>query len=270
MSRFNRDFELTVGPVTVRPPIRIVFNAVKSHSGGVNKLTLQVYNLKESNRQAIVKDVESSGVIPVLLRVGYQGSLQSVFQGNILQGSNDRRGTDFISHIQCLDGGHDYLNSFTSETVRGKENAIDAILRDMPNTTKGKITFQQELTRAKVLVGNSYRLIQESLSPGETAYIENEQLYIIKDDEVVSSFIPVVNADTGLLNTPQKENQRVSFETLMNPSIIIGNRVDLRSKTAPYLSGIYKVSDITYSGDSRGQQWQQSVTCFARENYTVL
>ena len=270
MSRFDRDFELSILDVVVKPPLRVVFNATKSVTGGLNKMNLQVYNLKESNRLRIVKDAEEQKRIPIELKVGYKGSLQTIFKGTVHKGSNDRKGADFISSFECLDGGFDYLASFTSKTVRGKDKAIDAILLDMPNTTKGKLTEQVALIRPKVLVGNSIKLIEEALGEDESYYIDNEQLFIVKAGEVVSSFIPVATASTGLLNTPQRKAQEVSFEILMNPSIIIGGLVDLRSENAPHLNDVYKVRDITFDGDFDGQNWSQLVTCFSAGNYKVL
>ena len=272
--RFNRDYELTVGigpqAVVVRPPLRIVFSCDKSINGGLNKLNLQVFNLKESNRFALVKDAEENKRIPIVLKVGYQDTLETIFKGTIHRGSNDRQGSDFKSTLECLDGGFDFLNSYTSRTVRGKDLAVKAILQDMPNTTKGKLTSQAQLTRPKVLVGNSVQLIEDSLNPGETYYIDNEQLFIVKFDEVISSFIPVISAQTGLKNTPERQNQKVTFETMMNPSLKLGGFAQLKSKTAPHLNGVYKIETMNYSGDYDGADWQQSVTAITSDNFRVI
>lgn len=272
--RFNRDFELIIVidslELTIRSPLRIAFDGNKSISGGLNKLNIQIYNLKESNRLALVKDKEEIKRIPLFLKVGYKDSLQSIFKGTIHQGRNSISGPDRITNLECLDGGVDFLNSFTSRTVKGKDNAIDAILSDMPNTGKGKITKQNILIRPKVLVGNSANLIDEQINSDETWYIENEQLFIIKNDEVVTGFIPEISAKTGLINTPEKENQKVSFETMMNPTLIIGGQCKLVSKTAPHLNSIYKVESLGLKGDNYGSDWKMSASCLKNNNFVVL
>ncbi len=121
-----------------------------------------------------------------------------IFKGNVFRGSNARQGVDIISKIEGLDGGTDFLNSYTSTTVEGSGQAIDAALADMPNTEKGKVTARPATSRPKVMVGNSVKLIEEMIGPDETWYIENEQLYIVKNNEVTSSLIPLVTARTGL------------------------------------------------------------------------
>lgn len=262
--RFDRNYQLTIGTgnraVIIRPPLRIVFSADKATTGGLNKMNLEVYNLKESNRLAVVKDPEENKRIPVVLQVGYNGTLQTIFQGSVNRGTNERQGADFISTFECLDGGDDYLYSFTSRAVRGKDTALSEILKDTPNTTRGKITQQRAITRPKILVGNSFQLIEESLDPDEEWYIDNEQLYIVRKDEVVSRFVPVVAASTGLINTPERKEKDVTFQTILNPSIKLGGQVQLKATTAPHLDGIYKVTSMTYAGDYDGSVWTQTVT----------
>lgn len=272
--RFNRDFELTIdalgGQIKITPPMRINFQADKSIYGGLNKIQIQLENLVESKRQALTKDPEQTKVIPMKLSVGYNGKLELIFSGTVHKGSNERHGADIITKLEGLDGGHDFINAFTSTTVEGSQQAVDACLGDMERITTGKITDRPALSRPKVLVGNSAKLIEEMIDPDETWYIENEQLYIIKKEEVVSRFIPVVTAQTGLISTPYRENQQTTFETLMNPAIKIGNMCQLKSQTAPHLDGVYRIETISFQGDNYGDQWSQTCTGRPLPEYKVI
>lgn len=207
MIRFLRDYQLTIGvgsqAVVVVPPINITFSATKSTDVALNKLILKVWNLRQSNRLALVKDEEEDEYIPLELSVGYQGRMQLLFRGSVHKGEHQREGADFVNTIECLDGGKDALSSFTSVTVRGKDQAIRAALGDMPNTAEGAITKHAELVRPKVLVGNSARLITDMLDDDEAMFIDDEQLFVLRDDEVRSDLAPLVTARTGLMNTPQ-------------------------------------------------------------------
>lgn len=275
LARFNRDYELKVqilgGEVTVRPPIRISFQGDKSISGGLNQIQIKIYNLEERKRLSLVKDAEDPSVrIPFQLKVGYENRTEIIFKGTVHSGSNARNGADMITTIEGLDGGFDFLNSFTTRTVEGGKVAVDAALRDMTNTTVGRITQRPVLTRPKVLVGNSAKLISDMVAPDETWFIDDEQLFIMKDNEVLSRFIPVVSAETGLLNTPEREQKKVTFKTLMNPSVKIGRRVNLQSKTAPHLNGVYRIETISLQGDNFGDEWSQTCTGFLAAGVTVL
>lgn len=272
--RFQRNYELVVradgNDIVVRPPMQVAFTVDKSITGGLNKMNIQVTGLKESSRLAIVKDKEDQKRIPIVLRVGYKDNLETIFQGTVHRGSNDRGGSSFISTLECLDGGEDYLQGFTSKTIESKDVLVDEILKDMPNTKRGKVTDLPAITRPKVLLGNPIQVLRESLNADESLFIDNERLSVVKDGEVISSYAPIVRASTGLLNTPQKENQKITFETLMNPSLKLGGLADLRSVNAPYLNGVYKNESMTYTGDYEGSDWKQSVTAIAAKKYKVL
>lgn len=270
-SRFERTFKLIIEVdgkvIEILPPLKLVFNAYKSVFGGLNKMSMQIFNLKEDTRLRLVKDKEQVKIIKYSFETGYvgmgenKGKTELIFRGTVQEGSNSREGPDIITTLETLDGGTDFLNSYTNMTVKPGAKPIEEIInKDMPNTEIGKIDKKDNLTRPKVLVGNSVDLIEKSLNPGETWYIENEKFYIIKDEDTTSKFIPIVSAVTGLLSTPTRKDKVVTFSSLMNPSIKIGERIKLVSKTAPHLDGIYRVDTINYAGDNYGQEWDQIVS----------
>jgi len=273
-SRFNRDYELTVTvdggqEVRVMPPMRISFSANKSISGGLNKLTCRVYNLQPSNRLALTKDAEGREVIPISLRVGYKGTMALIFKGTVYRGQNLREGPDFITELESMDGGAQVLGTFVSTTVRGKDRAFEAV-RQAAGLSKGKTTTQEPLVRPRVLIGPTARVLDELLEEGATWYVDDEQLYVLKSDEVISSFVPVVNAATGLLNTPTREQSKVTFDTLMNPTLRIGGLCKLESQSAPHMNGLYRIIEMGYSGDNYGASWIMSITALPAGDYTVL
>lgn len=273
MSRFERDYELTIrasiGDIVVEPPFQVSFDCLKAIDGfGQNKMTIDISNLAERKRLALVKDTEQNINIEVLFKVGYRGSRELIFNGTVQRGSNRREGADFITQLYCLGISGDFLRKFISKSV--KADQVGAILSDLQGIRRGKITELQELIRPKVLVGTAPKLLSEIVPDDADWFVDNGALNILKDNEVVSSFIPKVSADTGLLNTPEREQQKVTFETLMNPTIKIGGLVDLQTRTAPHLNGIYKIQTISYDGGNYGDAWMQTCTGYLNTNYRVV
>ena len=271
--RYNRDYELTIQTeleraIVIRPPFNIVFTADKSVDKSLNKMNIKVYGLSESNQKSIVKNAESQKNYEVALKVGYNGTTETIFRGYVNIGERSREGANLPVTLECVDGGYDAKFSFTSKTVKGK-SAIDAILEDMPNTRRGKITGLQPLIRPRVLVGNSWDLVRRNLN-GEQYFIDNGQLNIIKDNEVVSDFVPVVQASTGLMSTPTREESKVTFQTMLNPALKVGGLCQINSVTAPDLNGIYKINIIGYDGEYDGSVWQQTVTCVLAKDYVAI
>lgn len=271
--RFLRDYRLTIGigaqAVTILPPFRIVFSADKSDKADLNKLTLKIYNLSADKRRKLIRDDDEGDYFPLQLDIGYQGKLETVFRGSIDTAESTREGADFVTTINALDGGNDFLRGFVSAAVTSKTAAVDAILGTMPNTAKGKVGAMDDLIRPKVLVGNSMAVASEMLGPDQSLFIDNERLNILGLQEVVSSFVPVVSAETGLITTPQAKKKELTLTTFLNPSIKVGGLFQLISTTAPHLNGIYKAGLISYSGDFDGSDWSQNITGTLAQNYVV-
>ena len=313
METFYRDYRLTVGignlAVIIEPPITVSFKALESVSKkSLGKLSVSISGLKPSTRLQLVKSEDDEKYIPVRLEVGYDGRLRQVFQGSVKSGAVKREGPAHVVSLECEDGGHDFINSYTSRTVRGKDQVVDSILQDMPNTKKGSVTKQQALIRPKVLVGSSSKIISDTLAPDESFFIKDERIHILKANEVTSGNIPVVNARSGLLNTPQatkisaqddggkkaktptnepdtdpagnkgadsstlarQSKGQIVFDTKLNPMLVIGGLCALESVTNPGLDGVYKIYQIETSGQNNGAAWHQKVVCQPAGNYSVV
>ncbi|MDU7814409.1 MAG: hypothetical protein E7J69_18210 [Atlantibacter hermannii] len=313
METFYRDYRLTVGignqAVIIQPPITISFKALESvNKKSLGKLSVSVNGLKPSTRLQLVKAEDEEKYIPVRLEVGYNGRLRQVFQGSVKSGAVKREGAIHVVSLECEDGGHDYINAFTSRTVRGKNQVVDSVLQDMPNTKKGSVTKQQALIRPKVLVGSSSKIISDMLAPDEDFFIKDERLHILKTNEVTSGNIPVVNARSGLLNTPQatkisaqddggkkakkptnepdtdpagkkdtdsstlakSSKGQIVFDTKLNPMLVIGGLCAVESVTNPALNGVYKIYQIETSGQNNGAAWYQKVVCQPAGSYFVV
>ena len=276
---FLRAFELIIGigeqAIIIRPPLRIVFSCDKSIAGGLGKLNLQIYNLNQQHREQIVRDKTDRSYFPLVLRCGYENSqdLRIIFKGSIHFATNERAGADFITRIEALDGGVALNESFTTRTVTNKQEAINGLIDDMAanNVVLGRNTDTSQLSRPKVLVGSTNQLIKDLVNDEvQQYYIDNEQIYIIGNDEVISNYVPLVSVRTGLINTPEREAQQVTFVTLINPDIKLGNRVQLESATRPDLNGVYKVITANYNGDYDGANWSETVTGIALNQFNVI
>lgn len=280
--RFLRDYILTIGigaqAVVIRPPFRIAFSADKSDKADLNKMTLRAYNLNDDKRRKLVRDADdndknvktpsNSNYFPIELKIGYQGKVETIFRGSIDEAGSVCEGAEFITTMTCLDGGHDFIKGFVSTTVTSKNAAIDAVLKTMPSTAKGKIGAQKDITRPKVLVGNSMATVQDMLDPDQRWFIDDERLNILGENEVVSGYAPLINAETGLIAV-ESDKKQITFTTMLNPSIKVGGLCMLQSVVSPHLNGVLKVSLITYVGDTDGNDWQQKVTAAPAENYKV-
>ena len=264
-SLFARDYELRIQvgddqAVIVRPPIRVQFSCDKSIAGGLNRLDISVYNLRESNRLAVAKDPEEQRYIPISFQMGYKDRLEPMFRGSVHTATNRRDGSDIVTEIECIDGGFDYQFAETDRTLAAGADVVDEVLRDMPNTQRGAVARRQRLIRPKVMTGRTPRILDTLIGPAERWFIDNESLNIIGPNQVVGDFVPLISPTTGLLETPEREQRRVTVKTRFNPSVRPGGRFGLESTLAPQMDGVYRAETLQYEGDLDGDAWDQTIT----------
>ena len=264
LNRFLRDYKLiittTSQTIEVTAPLNIDFDCEKSIlSDGLNTLNIKIYNLTEAKRNQLVKDKDEKKYIRVQLFIGYEGNIKQVFQGNVNRAYTERAGADLATMMECIDGLADVKSSFSSKTASTKKQAVQEILKDMPNTSIGKITESNKIYRNKVIMGSSYEELKKLVQPDEIMFIDEEKLYIIKDTEVSDNYAPVISSDTGLIGIPKKEDKIVEVTTILNPAIKLGGLAQLESIYAPYLNGTYRVESSSFKGSFDGSDWTQNV-----------
>lgn len=273
--RFKRSYEFRAARGTrslvVAPPFQISFDCEKATAGfGLNKLTAKLFGLNRNNRNIFEREPTDAAIVFVELLVGYQSGVGRIFKGTVHRGSNQLTSNGYVTEIECYDGGIDYFSSYTSKVVLGKENAVDAVLADMPNTERGAITELEPLTRPKVLIGNSYKLLYDMLPGNDSTFIDDGKVNMLRDREVIDDFVPVIAPRTGLISTPEKDFSQVTFTTTLNPFVRIGRRIQLETLVSPRFNGVYKVETIAYTGDFEGNDWNQEITGFSNKVSTVI
>ena len=117
------------------------------------------------------------------------------------------------------------------------------------------------------------RLAEKDIKNLKSVHLDEKAkklIHIIKEKEVTSGYIPLVNSETGLLNTPEKLQKEVKFETMMNPLLRIGGLMQLESLYDKRFNGVYKINTIHYTGDYSGSDWKQEILCIACNDYRVV
>ena len=261
--RFSRDYILTIGiggrAIIIQPPHRIAFDFMKSEAFGVHKMNLKVWNLSPLHREQLLKDEwGDDSYLPLELSIGYRDNLKLLMRGNVRKGEFDREGAEFVSSLEVWDGGYAKRNGFTNSVVQNKIDEARALLAGMPSTGEGKISTAGEYARPKILIGNSFDLLKKA-NPSKAVFIDNEQLFVLDENEPRDNYAPLVSAQTGLLNTPKINKGVVTFSTLMNPDLRLGGLCKLDSVSSQTLNGVYKIFSIHHKGDTDGNDWMQTI-----------
>lgn len=246
--------------IEIAPPFTVEFDITRHTLSSANVCQIRIFNLNEKTRNQIYfNSFDQSDLRTISLVAGYGTSnLPTIFTGNLTQAWSVREGVNFITQIECFDGGFAFVNGTVNITFPSGTPltiVIQNLMTYLPGVSIGAIgNFTGTLTRANTYSGNPAQILTELT--GGAFFIDNGKAYALKTTDYVplagvsGQSLPVilVNDQTGLLNTPVREQSMFRFEMLFEPSLNVGGLVQLASSTNPQANGIYKITAVNHRG----------------------
>lgn len=255
--KFNRNYRLTIdlndgsGAIIIEPPFTIDFNITRTAMATLNSMNLTIYNLSEKTRRRIFQDRYQIGNYKrVVLEAGYGDDLSTVYSGSIFEAHSALIGSDIQTNITSRDGFVDIASTQTNKTFAAGTTLRDLseqLINDFPNIARGVIggdnsTFQRPVT----VEGNTYDSLRKYSR--NNVFVDQERVNILSPNQTTDDPVILLNSDTGLLETPQREETFLSITTLFEPRINMGQIVELESEITPVYNGQYKVLGVTHTG----------------------
>lgn len=255
MIKKNASYRITIynqtETIIVEYPLTCKFNSQRGTFSQSNKCTIDVYNLAPSTRAMIFKDaltLDPANWKYIKLEAGWNGQLSQVFMGRILQAYASKSGgqVDVITHIECQP--FDIFSSqsaYTFEAGTTYKDAYKIMAADLPNVQIGNIgalegTFKTQTT----FEGNTLECLN-TLTGGNT-YVDNGVLNTIMGNEVIDIPVPLVTDSNGLLETPIRRDASLTIKMLFEPTLIVGQLLEVKSTIQPQYNGQYKVLGFTH------------------------
>lgn len=261
MNKYDRKYKLTLQGVgldlTIALPFTIDFDIQRNNYSSVNYASIRIYNLSQIHRNQIIHDqydYSPFNILKVTLQAGYGDGPQwpVIFSGNATRAWSVRQGVDFITTIQAFDGGDAYQNAVSNIQVpagTAQRDVMLALLGDLLpyGVSIGAVSeFDGSLAKGASYSGNTISLVRE-LSNGNL-FIDNLRANILKPGDVIAGEILTINAQSGLLGTPVKEQQFLLLEMLFEPRVAVGTQVLLQAATAETYNGYHEVVGTQHRG----------------------
>lgn len=273
--------------------LRVAFEVQKTAEPAPNIAVIRIWNLSPSNEQLIKTEYDD-----VLLNVGYEDAMRLVFRGNIKHVYRYRDGNDFITEIEAADGDKDFRTAIINETLAAGTSNDEVVKRAVKSfkggTTQGytKVKKRTRL-RGKVISGATRDVLNDiARESGANWSIQDGQLVIVPASGYLPNEAAVIRSDTGMLGSPEVNENGVTVRCLLNPQLLVNGAIKLDNngikaqaqklgKTAKgnedvvtqrrqlnepvRLSpdGIYKILKLTHKGDTRGGDWISEIESVA-------
>jgi hypothetical protein len=263
--KFNRAFILKAETrdlneyLEIRSPYTVEFSITRNNLSKSNEAVFTIYNLGSVNRAKLVKDSQDYNLEEnrraIQFFAGYAESqtelIPRCFNGTIRRAYSVRQGSDYRTVIEAYDGMPSFATQMISGNVNAGETAKDQIkkmagqLDGVEKVTVGN-TFTNVAKRYTAILGSPQDVFNE-MSNGK-AYVDDQSLYALDSNEVVSGEIRLINFKNGLLGTPKKADLTVEVEMIFEPRIRPMQLIELQSLTENRFSGVYQVTGIIHRG----------------------
>lgn len=260
MAKRQRKYRLEVqnkygDTVVIEPPFSVSFDIEKRVFANISQGSLTIFNLGETLRSELFKDllqVDIDQMRAIVFYAGYETDIElpRIFAGTISRCYSMRQGVDFHTVIEFNSGSDFLANSYVSLSAsKGTliRDLMDQIAQGINPEFKRSIgSFAGELRRGVTYEGSAVKLIQD-YSNGNF-FIDDNNIVIINDDEALNGIINQIDSDSGLLGSPLREESFLVFDMIFEPRILLAQQISLVSSTVPFFNGIYKVVGFHHTG----------------------
>lgn len=275
--KFGRTYQMTIDGQTqfawpVAFPTTIEFDINRNTFASANKATFTLYNLPLPMRRDIYFDrFVQNKQLKVVLQAGYVNSpvLPVIFKGDIRVAWSERRGRDWVTQIECFDGGFAFYNSQVSLTVPkgySMKTVGEKLIATMAQfgVIKGKISdIVLPNNSGLTLVGNTWDILKNLVPGVGQLFVDLYTANILAPDDFVpplSGIVPTISAATGLLQVPRRTGARTLVTMIFDPQYIVGQLVDLDSLETYLNARNLKVVGIHHYGKISGTQSGDLIT----------
>ena len=244
--------------------LRVTFTITKTLKSDPNLAEIEIYNLSRDQRELFA-------TLPahVTLLAGYKDNMFELYRGDVTRGSNMKKGPDYVTKISCGTGANAAKFSKSSfSTRRGGTNgsiikklASDAGLSIPKNVDEFKAFLSGESSsNGKVITGSSIgNMAKLAGHHGIDMSIQDDSIVFVRKNGTRVGTAALLSPSTGMvgnaeLSTPDKPKEKpvLSVSSLLRGDFKLGGLLKVSGSDN---DGTYKISTLTYKGDTHGNPW---------------
>lgn len=268
--------------------LRIQFSITRIAMLYPNQAKITIYNLNAEMENSIVQEGYR-----VIVEAGYPANYGQIFDGTVIMCNRYKQSaTDYILNIIALDGNQFLNEGFcTFSYAKGQtarqvvqnicDKASNPISLGYASPQLDTITYSKGAT---VYGSPKTTLADIARSINGTWFVDNGKLYMIAYSDNAAKLPGGLNQavklspKTGLLGNPQQVDFGIQARCLLNPKIMPYGLISVESQyiTQQLVSignfsqgisrayeldpdGIYRVCSVTFTGDTRGNEWYADI-----------
>lgn len=253
---------LNPGPIQ-RHEIKIAFDVSKSISSQANSASIRIWNLAESSRNAVGKELDQITLEAGYMPPGETGNVGIIFKGQMRDVEHTREGPDIVTTLSCGDGDKAFRRATISKTYPAGtkvEDVVEGIYQELSKegVSRGEWRFpdgMEPFKRPYSMCGGCKREL-DTIGRGKGFYwsVQNGAMEVHPGDGFIGGIV-LITPQTGMIDVPTLTDNGVKVSCLLNPEIRPGRRVRIESQVLEMNAegGEYRVSEATYSGGNHDE-----------------
>lgn len=260
--------------------LRCEFEIKKSLYLKMQTSKLTIWNLSPENENKLITSGQR-----IIIEAGYNGEFYGkIFEGNIIQPLRYKdNGVDYKLTLVSMDS-----DRFVSSAIIGvsevakqsRRNVIDDIASkaSIPSQVGNIVQSDFVYPRGKIMFGKASTYLEQIAKSEKARYYNDDgEINIVGAGTLEDGNIFDLSPKTGLISSPVQNEYGVNCECLLNPMIKLNSLFHLdnsRVKGMEYsygtpvrsldTEGIYRVIEIEYVGDTRGNNWKCKINAITQ------
>jgi hypothetical protein len=273
--------------------LRIVFKIQRFALYYPNSALITIYNLNADTENSIIQEGYR-----VVVEAGYPSNYGQIFDGEVLMCNRFKQdGTDYILNILAIDGNQ-FINEGFASFSYAKGQTARQVVQNICNKASNPIQLEYaspaldniKFSKGAAVHGQPKTTLSDiARTINGTWWVDNGGLYMVAYSDSAAK-LPggynqaiELNPKTGMLGNPQQVDYGVSVRSLLNPKVMPYGLIHIKSEyiteqlvqigsysqgaTIPYVldsEGLYRVCSVTFSGDSRGNDWYADMVAISQ------
>ena len=168
--------------------------------------------------------------------------------GYIQECHSFRSGVDFVTVIDVTDP--DILTEYCGVTFEAGttfKQAYEYLIGRLPSLKLGETGVLEGAFQVPTVFDGNVFVLANKLTGGHT-FIDNGVVHNLNDNETLSDYgCYYIAADTGLLDTPKRYDHILEISMLFEPTIKVGQLVEIKSSTQARFDGQYKTLSVNHN-----------------------
>jgi hypothetical protein len=262
---------------------KVTFNCAHDIQNSLQTATVTIYNLNAETERLILSQgirvyIEAGYVNPKLYGRIHYGNIRQVNRGT-LNGTDKYIKIDTIKDPNRIIWGSAVISALRGSNYRQLIDRVAAANNLEVGDVPPNWGEDKKLSRGFSNFGSTKDLVSGiAASTNSIINIEDGKLNIIDVSQPYPGEAYDLNYKTGLIDTPQQTKEGVIVKTLINPQIKLNswfhlNNEDIIAADVGFMElpnkpmdidGLYRIIKQEFSGDTRGNDWYCTHTCFTQ------